>query len=56
MCDIRHHGDVMDLQVSLCNIQKLTFKKLRVIFTLRDVKDLKVCLVSPQVYKKLSSL
>lgn len=56
LCDIRHHGDVMDLQVSLCNIQKLTFKKLRVIFTLRDVKDLKVCLVSPQVYKKLSSL
>ena len=26
LCDIKHHGDVMDLQVSLCNIGKLTFR------------------------------
>jgi hypothetical protein len=26
LCDIKHHGDVMDLQVNLCCIQKLAFK------------------------------
>lgn len=33
LCGIRHYGDVMDLQVSLLNIQRLiTFKKWRVIY------------------------
>lgn len=31
LCDIKHHGDVMDLQVSLYSVQKLVFKKRRVI-------------------------
>lgn len=60
LCDIRHHGDVMDLQVSLCNSQKLTLKKKQKekteSNTFRNIKDLKVCLVSPLVQQKRSSL
>nr|XP_011752166.1 nucleoporin Nup43 [Macaca nemestrina] len=54
LCDIRHHGDVMDLQVNLCSIQKLTLKVLS--NTFKQAEHHKGCLVSPLIYKKLSAI